>query len=101
MLISLYIFGGEVIRNFNFAMLLGVVIGTYSSIFIAAPLLGYLGVKRDWSGGQVAKPRQGRRGRQAAGRGQTWPSNDASARRAIRGVRRSTPTATAASASPA
>jgi preprotein translocase subunit SecF len=48
-LLALYIFGGEVIRNFNFAMLLGVVIGTYSSIFIAAPLLGYLGVKRDWS----------------------------------------------------
>jgi len=48
-LISLYVFGGEVIRNFNLAMLLGVVIGTYSSIFIAAPLLGYLGVKRDWS----------------------------------------------------
>jgi preprotein translocase subunit SecF/SecD/SecF fusion protein len=48
-LLSLYIFGGEVIRNFNLAMLLGVVIGTYSSIFIAAPLLGYLGVKRDWS----------------------------------------------------
>ena len=46
---SLYIFGGEVIRSFNLAMLLGVVIGTYSSIFIAAPLLGYLGVKRDWS----------------------------------------------------
>ena len=49
-LISLYIFGGEVIRNFNFAMLFGVVIGTYSSIFIGAPLLGYLGVKRDWGG---------------------------------------------------
>ncbi len=48
-LISLYLFGGEVIRSFNLAMLLGVVIGTYSSIFIAAPLLGYLGVKRDWS----------------------------------------------------
>lgn len=48
-LLSLYIFGGEVIRNFNFAMLLGVLIGTYSSIFLAAPLLGYLGVKRDWS----------------------------------------------------
>ena len=31
-------------------MLFGVVIGTYSSIFIAAPLLGYLGVKRDWVG---------------------------------------------------
>lgn len=53
-LISLYIFGGEVMRNFNFAMLLGVVIGTYSSIFIAAPLLGYLGVKRDWSAGKAA-----------------------------------------------
>jgi preprotein translocase subunit SecF/SecD/SecF fusion protein len=48
-LLALYIFGGEVIRNFNLAMLLGVIIGTYSSIFIAAPLLGYLGVKRDWS----------------------------------------------------
>ena len=53
-LISLYIFGGEVIRNFNFTMLVGVIIGTYSSIFIAAPLLGYLGVKRDWSD-QAAK----------------------------------------------
>lgn len=50
-LISLYIFGGEVIRNFNLAMLLGVVIGTYSSIFIGAPLLGYLGVKREWGSG--------------------------------------------------
>jgi len=50
-LIALYVFGGEVIRNFNFAMLFGVVVGTYSSIFIAAPLLGYLGVKRDWTGG--------------------------------------------------
>ncbi|MFZ4806952.1 MAG: protein translocase subunit SecF [Hyphomicrobiaceae bacterium] len=46
-LLALYIFGGEVIRNFNFAMLFGVIVGTYSSIFIAAPLLGYLGVKRD------------------------------------------------------
>ena len=55
-LVALYVFGGEVIRNFNLAMLLGVVIGTYSSIFIAAPLLGYLGVRRDWSGGAVTKP---------------------------------------------
>ena len=55
-LISLYIFGGEVIRNFNLAMLLGVVIGTYSSIFIGAPLLGYLGVKRDWTGAPAPKP---------------------------------------------
>ncbi len=48
-LLALYIFGGEVIRNFNFAMLFGVIVGTYSSIFIAAPLLGYMGVKRDWA----------------------------------------------------
>ena len=53
-LVALYIFGGEVIRNFNLAMLIGIVIGTYSSIFIAAPLLAYLGVKRDWSD-QAAK----------------------------------------------
>jgi preprotein translocase subunit SecF/SecD/SecF fusion protein len=58
-LVALYVFGGEVIRNFNLAMLLGVLIGTYSSIFIAAPLLGYLGVRRDWSGGPVAKPGKG------------------------------------------
>ena len=48
-LVVLYIWGGEVIRNFNLAMLFGVMIGTYSSIFIAAPILDYLGVKRDWS----------------------------------------------------
>ncbi len=52
-LLALYIFGGEVIRNFNFAMLFGIVVGTYSSIFIGAPLLGYLGVKREWSGGSA------------------------------------------------
>jgi preprotein translocase subunit SecF/SecD/SecF fusion protein len=57
-LIALYVFGGEVIRNFNFAMLFGVVVGTYSSIFIAAPLLGYLGIKREWSGVEVkSRPR--------------------------------------------
>ncbi|MBI1650191.1 protein translocase subunit SecF [Hyphomicrobium sulfonivorans] len=44
---ALLLFGGEVIRNFSLAMLLGIVIGTYSSIFIAAPLLGFIGIKRD------------------------------------------------------
>ena len=52
-LTALYIFGGEVIRGFTFAMIWGVFIGTYSSIFIAAPLLLRLGVKRDWSGTQT------------------------------------------------
>lgn len=49
-IMALLIFGGEVIRNFSFAMLLGILIGTYSSVFIAAPLLGYLGVRRDTVG---------------------------------------------------
>lgn len=58
-LISLYIFGGEVIRNFNFAMLFGVLVGTYSSIFIAAPLLGYLGIKRDSFSAEAPKAKAG------------------------------------------
>ena len=52
-LLALYILGGEVIRGFTFAMIWGVIVGTYSSIFIASPLLMILGVKRDWSGTQV------------------------------------------------
>ena len=54
-LLSLYIFGGEVIRGFTFAMLWGVVVGTYSSIFIASPVLILLGTKRDWSGEKPIK----------------------------------------------
>ena len=48
-LIALFIFGGEVIRGFTFAMIFGIVVGTYSSIFVAAPVLLAFGVKRDWS----------------------------------------------------
>ena len=48
-LMSLYLFGGEVIKGFTFAMIWGVLIGTYSSIFIASPILIKLNVKRDWS----------------------------------------------------
>ena len=55
---SLYAFGGEVIRGFTFAMIWGVVVGTYSSIFIAAPVLLMLGVKRDWSGYGGSKAKQ-------------------------------------------
>jgi preprotein translocase subunit SecF/SecD/SecF fusion protein len=65
-LLSLYIFGGEVIRNFNFAMLFGILVGTYSSIFIGAPLLGYLGVKREWgSGGTTPSPSAAARAKRA------------------------------------
>ena len=48
-LISLFILGGDVIRGFVFAMIWGVVVGTYSSIFIASAILIWTGVKRDWS----------------------------------------------------
>ncbi|MBI1262504.1 MAG: protein translocase subunit SecF [Rhizobiales bacterium] len=51
---SLYVFGGEVIASFTFAMIFGILIGTYSSIFVAAPVLIWIGVKRDW-GAVVAR----------------------------------------------
>ena len=41
---SIYILGGEILRGFSFAMILGVLIGTYSSIFVAAPVLKYFKV---------------------------------------------------------
>jgi preprotein translocase subunit SecF len=44
--ISLLVFGGEVLRGFSIAMLWGIVIGTYSSLFIAAPVLYYIRPKR-------------------------------------------------------
>ncbi len=43
-LVALFIFGGEVIRGFATAMIFGVVVGTYSSIFVAAPILLQLGL---------------------------------------------------------
>jgi preprotein translocase subunit SecF len=48
-LIALFVLGGDVIRGFVFAMIWGVIVGTYSSIFVASAVLLYLGVKRDWS----------------------------------------------------
>jgi preprotein translocase subunit SecF len=45
-LVALFIFGGEVIRGFVTGMIFGIVIGTYSSIFVAGPLLIYLGIRR-------------------------------------------------------
>lgn len=46
-LISLWMFGGEVIRSFTLAMIFGIVIGTYSSIFLAAPFLILFNLRRD------------------------------------------------------
>ena len=46
-LFSLYLFGGEVVKGFVIAMIWGVLIGTYSSIFIASPLIIIFGFKQD------------------------------------------------------
>jgi preprotein translocase subunit SecF len=60
-LLSLYILGGEVIRGFSFAMIWGVVIGTYSSICLAVPLLLYLNIDRGTSrsGGKTDNHKEG------------------------------------------
>jgi len=48
-LIALLVLGGDVIRGFVFAMTWGVIVGTYSSVYVAKNVVLYLGVKRDWS----------------------------------------------------
>lgn len=48
-LLAIFIFGGESIRGFCFALLLGVIIGTYSSIFIASPLAYIFGISKEKS----------------------------------------------------
>ena len=47
-LISIYFFGGEILKGFSFTLIWGIIIGTYSSIFIASPILVYFNVKRNW-----------------------------------------------------
>ena len=48
-LIALLVLGGDVIRGFVFAITWGVVVGTYSSVYVAKNIVLMLGVKRDWS----------------------------------------------------
>lgn len=48
-LTAMLIFGGDVIRDFVIAMLFGVVVGCYSTIYVAKNIVLWLGVKRDWS----------------------------------------------------
>jgi preprotein translocase SecF subunit len=54
-LLALLIFGGEVIRGFTAAMIWGIFVGTYSSIYIASPLLLFLKIERGGDGAPVAK----------------------------------------------
>jgi preprotein translocase SecF subunit len=60
----LYLFGGEVLRDFAFVLLVGVVTGTYSSVFVAAPIIV------DWEGWSLSRQRHGRKAatRAAGGR---------------------------------
>ena len=44
---TLFLFGGEIIKPFSFTLLVGIIVGTYSSIFIASPLLIWLGFNID------------------------------------------------------
>ena len=45
-LLSIYVFGGSILKGFSFAMIVGVIIGTYSSIFVATPILNYTNVNQ-------------------------------------------------------
>jgi len=53
-LVALYVFGGEVIRGFVYALIFGIVIGTYSSVFVASPILLKMNINRG-----TAAPKQG------------------------------------------
>jgi SecD/SecF fusion protein len=59
-LLALVLFGGEVIRSFTLAMLFGVVFGTYSSIFIAAPLLILFKLRPQAAAAEESKPANGK-----------------------------------------
>ena len=45
-LFSIYLFGGAILKGFSFAMIIGVIVGTYSSIFVATPILNYTNVNQ-------------------------------------------------------
>ncbi len=65
--LSIYLFGGGIIANFAFAMLVGIVVGTYSSIYVASPVVvavdGYMAKRAPQAGGsRGSSPRQVTRG---------------------------------------
>jgi preprotein translocase subunit SecD len=54
-LVAMFALGPAVIQGFTFAMIWGILVGTYSSVFVAAPLLMWFNVKRDWTGDDEQK----------------------------------------------
>jgi preprotein translocase subunit SecF len=62
--LSLYLFGGEVLNGFSFALVIGIIIGTYSSIFIASPMLvAYQDWKQDRGGRPAVSAAETKRGK--------------------------------------
>lgn len=64
-LLALIVFGGHVIRSFSIAMMWGIFVGTYSSVFICSPILIYLGVRSETAGGSDEPAQRAANGRKA------------------------------------
>jgi preprotein translocase subunit SecF len=54
--LGLYLFGGEVLRGFGFAMVVGILVGTYSTIFIASPIVAWWSQRRGGAAAQRSQP---------------------------------------------
>ncbi|MGH7185551.1 MAG: protein translocase subunit SecF [Pseudomonadota bacterium] len=52
--LAIFLFGGEVLRGLSIALMWGIVVGTYSTIYVASPMLIYMGLRRDRVGGAPA-----------------------------------------------
>jgi preprotein translocase subunit SecF len=62
-LVALFVLAGPVIRGFTLAMLFGGIVSSYTSMFVAAPLLYVIGVKREWGSDAAPPARQAARAR--------------------------------------
>ncbi|NOX16417.1 MAG: protein translocase subunit SecF [Epsilonproteobacteria bacterium] len=58
-ILTLFLLGGEIIYSFSFTLLVGIIVGTYSSVFVASPMLKWLGFSlKDYKAKQVAKEKR-------------------------------------------
>ena len=51
--LAIFLFGGPVIQGFSAAMIFGILIGTYSTVYVASSVIIYLGIRERISGGDV------------------------------------------------
>ena len=57
--LTLFLLGGEIIYSFSFTLLVGIIVGTYSSVFVASPMLKWLGFNlREYKDKQIAKEKR-------------------------------------------